>query len=337
MRASDARSRGQEWDCCLRRLLELTIILSQGSRASGATIKVPRSAVTRGRESPVPKLKGDDSQARSRPRKFRCASGEFLASSSAGYNPANPMAAFRFGRWGTRPRNRSGAKLLDGEKCAMVCNPARPSRPRAAGQALALVVPESSLLDARKSSVVALVFRPARGGRDLFEDEIAIPVMAELPKNLGNRETCFAQFAQDLGLVPDERIAVSPVPVCFAMPPSFFDDHPTHGQNGKVDCLVDASFPALSFRFENQKFAPDQAAPFRISRARFLKRIFQPGRNGPSGRASIPIALSAGSVDESGRAVGRATERAISVVDEASWRYRASNGIRGPGSPRVAR
>ena len=34
-----------------------------------------------------------------------------------------------------------------------------------------------------------------RASSDLFEDEIAIPVLGELPKNLGDGQTCFAQFA----------------------------------------------------------------------------------------------------------------------------------------------
>ena len=106
-----------------------------------------------------------------------------------------------------------------------------------------------------------------RASRDSLEDKVAIPVFGELPENLGNGQTCRAQFAQDLGLVPDERIAVSSVPVCFAMPPSFFDDHPAHRQNGKIDCLVNASFPALSFRFEDEKVAQEQTALFRIIRA----------------------------------------------------------------------
>ena len=98
-----------------------------------------------------------------------------------------------------------------------------------------------------------------RASRDFFEDQVAVPVFGELPKNLGDGQTCRAQFAQDPGLVLDERIAVSPVPVCFAMPPSFFDYHPAHRQNGKIDCLINASFPALSFRLEDEKFADEQA------------------------------------------------------------------------------
>ena len=152
---------------------------------------------------------------------------------------------------------------------------------------------------------------------DSFEDEIAIPVFGELPKNLGDGQTSFAQFAQDLGLVLDECVAVSSVPVCFAMPPSFFDYDPTHGQNGKIDCFVNTPFPALSFRLEDEKFAADQPAPFRIIRARFLKGIFQPARNGLPRRPFVPIALSACSVDESGRAFERTTEGAISIVDQA--------------------
>ena len=103
--------------------------------------------------------------------------------------------------------------------------------------------------------------------RDLFENEIAIPVFGELPKNLGNGQTCFAQFAQDPGLVLDERMAVSSVPVCFTMPSSFFDYHPTHRQNGKIERFVNASFPALSFCLEDEKVAVDQSPPFRILRA----------------------------------------------------------------------
>ena len=89
----------------------------------------------------------------------------------------------------------------------------------------------------------------------------------ELPKNLGDGQACFAQFAQDSGLVLDERIAVSSVPVCFAMPPSFFDYHSTHRQNGQIDCFVNASFPALSFCPEDEKIVTDQSAPFRFLRA----------------------------------------------------------------------
>ena len=37
------------------------------------------------------------------------------------------------------------------------------------------------------------------------------------------------------------------------MPPSFFDYHLTHGQNGKIKRLVNASFSALSSRFKDQK------------------------------------------------------------------------------------
>ena len=37
------------------------------------------------------------------------------------------------------------------------------------------------------------------------------------------------------------------------MPPSFFDYHPAHRQNGKIDGFVNASFPALSFRLEDEK------------------------------------------------------------------------------------
>ena len=74
-------------------------------------------------------------------------------------------------------------------------------------------------------------------------------ILGELLKDLGDGQTCFAQFSQDPGLVLDERVAVSPVPVCFAMPPSFFDYHLTHRQNGKVNGFVNASFPALSSSF----------------------------------------------------------------------------------------
>ena len=87
---------------------------------------------------------------------------------------------------------------------------------------------------------------------DSFENEIAISILGELLKDLGDGQTCFAQFSQDPGLVLDERVAVSPIPVCFAMPSAFFDYHPTHGQNGKIDRFVNTSFPTLSFRLENE-------------------------------------------------------------------------------------
>ncbi len=99
-----------------------------------------------------------------------------------------------------------------------------------------------------------------------FENKIPIPVVGELQKNSGDGQTCLAQFAQDLGLVLDERVSVSSVPVRFAMPPSFFDYRLTHRQNGKIDCFVSASFPALSFRFEGKKLPADQPVPSRITR-----------------------------------------------------------------------
>lgn len=150
-----------------------------------------------------------------------------------------------------------------------------------------------------------------------FEDKIAIAVPAELSENLGDRKTCFAQFAQDVGFVPEERIAVSSVPVRFPVPPSFFDYHPAHRQHGKVECFVNASFPALRFRFEDKKVAADQSAPVRIIRARFLEGVFQPVRNGLAPRAVVPAASSPWILDESGRAFDRTAQRAISVIDQA--------------------
>ena len=93
---------------------------------------------------------------------------------------------------------------------------------------------------------------------------MAIPVLGEFPKNLGDRQTCFAQFAQDSGLVLDERMTVSAVPVCFTMPPPFLDYYSLHRQNGKIDRFVNTSFPALSFRLKGEKFVGDQSTPFRV-------------------------------------------------------------------------
>lgn len=117
--------------------------------------------------------------------------------------------------------------------------------------------------------------------------------------------------------MPDQRIAVSSVPVCFAMMPSFLDYHPTHGQNGKIDYFINASFPALGARLEGKEAADHQSAPLCFFRACYLKGIFQPARNGLPGRAFVPIALSSWSADESGGASGRSPERAISIIDHA--------------------
>ena len=73
--------------------------------------------------------------------------------------------------------------------------------------------------------------------------------------------------------MPDERITVSPIPVGFAVPPSFFDYHMAHRQNGKIKRLINASLAALGSRFENQKATQEQAAFFRLGRLRFAERI----------------------------------------------------------------
>ena len=96
-----------------------------------------------------------------------------------------------------------------------------------------------------------------RAADNFFEDEIAVPVMGKLPKNLGNRYPCVAQFAQDPGFVPDERVAISPIPVSFTITPAFFDDHVTERPNGEIERVVNASFAALSFGAEDQKLPGD--------------------------------------------------------------------------------
>src|SRR5436190_13117807 len=106
-----------------------------------------------------------------------------------------------------------------------------------------------------------------------------------------------------MGLVPDERITVSPIPVGFAVPASFFDYHMAPRQNGKINRLINASLPALGSRFENQKATQEQAPFFRLRRLRFAERIAQPGRNSPARCTFVAIAFSSRGLDKSGGAV----------------------------------
>ena len=179
-------------------------------------------------------------QARSRLRMFRHAEIIFRET-KVQCSPANPRAGLAFARSGRPPRNRCSARFRDEQECARACSPARSSRPRACGKASARVVPESAPLDARKPWWLLSFFSQQRAARNSFEDEVAMSVLAELSQNRRDGKAGCAQFAQDPGFVPNERMAVSSVPVCFAMPPSFFDYHSAHGQNGKVDCFVNAS------------------------------------------------------------------------------------------------
>jgi hypothetical protein len=58
-----------------------------------------------------------------------------------------------------------------------------------------------------------------------FENQIAIPVLIEVTKDLWHRHTRALECPQDLAFMLDSRISVGAIPIGFTMSATFLDYH----------------------------------------------------------------------------------------------------------------
>lgn len=156
--------------------------------------------------------------------------------------------------------------------------------------------------------------------------------MGKLAKDFRYRHGRGAQSFQHLCFMSDARLSIFPVPVCFAVSASFFDDDKTRRRNREVDRFIDPTFAALCFRFVDEIIGAEgtgRSVAFRSA----IERVRQPFWDRASGCAAVSIASQERALNHSGGTFFEMPERAISIVDQT---VPAIGRVEGDPGPREA-